>query len=209
MFRSITIALFCALSLTGCQGSGVNNTAGKAVVDIDPATRGPVAGVGIEGQDVISMTDQMMRDMLTTPELGSASQPPQVIIDSQFFENESSQPINKNAITDRLRISLNRAAHGRMIFVGRHYAGMVSQERDLKRQGVTDVGTLGLTQAQAGADYRLGGRIASLDSRNSATGMIQRYNQITFEMVDLERGTIVWSGIYEFSRAGQDDVVYR
>ena len=96
-----------------------------------------------------------------------------------------------------------------MVFVGRHYAGMVAQERDLKRQGVVDQATTGLTQAQAGGDYRLGGRISSVDSRNPSNGMVQRYNQIVFEMVDLERGTIVWSGIYEFARAAQDDIVYR
>jgi hypothetical protein len=39
--------------------------------------------------------------------------------------------------------------------------------------------------------------------------MIQRYNQITFEMIDLERGTVAWSGIYEFARAAADDVIYR
>ncbi len=96
-----------------------------------------------------------------------------------------------------------------MVFVGRQFAGMVAAERDLKRSGTVDVATTGLTQAQAGADYRLGGRITSLDSRDAKTGMQQRYTQITFEMVDQERGTIVWSGIYEFQRAAADDVVYR
>jgi hypothetical protein len=86
---------------------------------------------------------------------------------------------------------------------------MVQQERDLKRQGVTDVGTTGMASSVAGADYRLTGEIASLDSRDTRTGLIQRYNQITFEMVDLESGEIVWSGQYEFERAAADDVMYR
>jgi hypothetical protein len=187
----------------------VENAAGTATIELDPQTRGPVAGVGIEGQDIVSMTDQMMRDMLSSPALVSAATPPQVIIDSEFFYNESSQALNKNAITDRLRVELNRAARGRLLFVGRHHAGMVAQERDLKRQGVVDIATTGLTEAQAGGDYRLGGRIVSIDQRNTRSGMIQRYNQISFEMIDLERGTIIWSGLYEFARAGQDDIVYR
>jgi PBP1b-binding outer membrane lipoprotein LpoB len=168
-----------------------------------------VAGVGIEGQDIVSMTDRMMRDMMSNPTLAAAQRPPQIIVDGEFFENESAQRLNKNAITDRLRVGLNRNAQGRMVFVGRHYAGMVAQERDLKRQGVVDQATTGLTKAQAGGDYRLGGRISSVDSRNPSNGMVQRYNQIIFEIVDLERGTIVWSGIYEFARAAQDDIVYR
>lgn len=195
-------------SLAGCAG-GVNNTPAMATIDIDPSVRGPVAGVGIEGQDIISMTDRMMRDMLQSPTLANASRPPQIIIDSEFFINESAQRLNKNAITDRLRVGLNNASQGRMVFVGRNYAGMVAQERDLKRSGTVDVGTTGLTQAQAGGDYRLGGRIVSVDQRNPKTGAIQRYNQVTFEMVDLERGTIVWSGLYEFARAAADDIIYR
>ena len=204
--KALAVTAVAAL-LAGCQTS--QNASGMRVVELDPSTRGPVAGVGIEGQDIVSMTDRMMRDMMTNPMLANAARPPQIIVDGEFFENESSQRINKNAITDRLRVNLNRAANGRMTFVGRHYAGMVAQERDLKRQGITDVGTRGLTKAQAGGDYRLGGRISSLDSRNPSNGMVQRYNQIVFEMVDLERGTIIWSGMYEFARAAQDDIIYR
>jgi len=204
----VSIWVFAAaLGLAAC--SSTNNTPGSPTVELDPATRGPVAGVGIEGQDIIGMTDRMARDMLTSPVLARRDTPPQIIIDSEYFENESAQRLNKNAITDRLRIGLNRAAQGRMIFVSRERAGMVAKERELKRQGVVDRGTTGLTQAQAGADYRLSGRITSLDSRDPRSGMIQRYNQITFEMIDLERGTVAWSGIYEFARAAADDVIYR
>jgi hypothetical protein len=50
--------------------------------------------------------------------------------------------------------------------------------------------------------------MATLDSRDGS-GMIQRYTQITFEMIDLETGEIVWTGLYEMGRAAADDVVYR
>ncbi|MBX9633968.1 MAG: penicillin-binding protein activator LpoB, partial [Magnetospirillum sp.] len=116
---------------------------------------------------------------------------------------------NRNTITDRLRVGLQRASQGRMQFVGRHYANMVQSERNLKRQGVVDKGKNPTAQAQKGGDYRLGGRITSLDARDAKSGMTQRYTQIIFEMADLESGEIVWSGIYEFSKAATDDVIYR
>ncbi|MEO5693424.1 MAG: hypothetical protein ABIQ72_09895 [Usitatibacter sp.] len=199
------LTILAAVFLSACATSG----GAQAPIDIDPSVRGPVAGVGIEGQDIISMTDRMMRDMLGSPELTRRPVTPRVIIDAEYFQNDSSQIINKNAITDRLRVNLNRASQGRMSFVGRQYAGMVAKERELKRQGVTDAGTTGLTRAQAGADFRLGGRIASVDSRNPKTGLQQRYTQITFSMVDLESGMLIWEGIYEFSRASADDIIYR
>lgn len=155
------------------------------------------------------MTDRMVRDMLSSPLLAGQANPPQVIIDSKYFRNESSQRINKNAITDRLRVQLNRASKGRMIFVGRNYSDMVANERDLKRSGMVDTGTTGMTRAQAGGDYRLGGRIVTTDARSKTTGAIERFTQITFEMIDLERGVIVWSGIYDFTRVASDNVVYR
>ncbi|OAN53700.1 penicillin-binding protein activator LpoB [Paramagnetospirillum marisnigri] len=201
------VVLATAATLSACQR--VDNTPGSPTVYVDPATSGPVKGVGIESQDIVSMTDQMMRDMLSQPRLANAATPPSIIIDSEYFHNESSSRLNKNSITDRLRVGLNRAAAGRMQFVGRHYADMVAKERDLKRQGTVDRATLPATQAQKGGDYRLGGRITSLDSRDPKTGMMQRYNQIVFEMVDLETAEIVWSGIYEFAKAAQDDIIYR
>lgn len=213
-FRSLSgacLAVVLSLGLAACQttGAGVENAAGKKTTYQDSSKTGPVSGVGIEGQDIIAMSDQMMRDMLLTPQLGNAAVPPRVIIDAKHFTNESSQRINKNLIADRLRVGLARAAAGRMQFVGREYADVVEQERQLKRDGKVDVATAGLARAQAGSDYRLVGRIASLDSRDGSSGLQQRYTQITFEMIDLESGLLVWTNIYDFTKAAADSVVYR
>jgi penicillin-binding protein activator len=203
------ICICLSSSLAGCITAGVKNPAGVATIQVDPSVAGPVAGMGIEGHDIVSMTDQMMRDMLSNPALTGRPKPPRVVIDSQYFKNEGSQAINRDMITDRLRVNLNRASQGRLTFVTRVNLTMVSGERDFKRQGVTDVGTTGMTKAMIGADYRLTGVISTLDSRSPKTGMMQRYNQVSFEMVDLESGEIVWSGLYEFARAAADDVIYR
>jgi PBP1b-binding outer membrane lipoprotein LpoB len=187
----------------------LQNATGVSSMEVDSSRKGPVSGVGVEGQDIVAMTDQMMRDMLAEAIFADTGKRPRIIIDSAYFVNESSQAINRNIITQRLMVNLNRAARARMQFVNRQNTAMVEQERQLKRSGTTDVGTTGLTKAQLGADYRLSGKINSLDSRNVKTGMVQRYTQISFEMTDLESGEIVWAGIYEFSRAAADDVIYR
>jgi PBP1b-binding outer membrane lipoprotein LpoB len=208
--HSAALLLALATGLAGCQTNPpLQNATGVSSMEVDSSRKGPVSGVGVEGQDIVAMTDQMMRDMLAEPIFAETGKRPRVIIDSAFFVNESSQAINRNIITQRLMVNLNRAARARMQFVNRQNTAMVEQERQLKRTGTTDVGTTGLTKAQLGADYRLSGKINSLDSRNVKTGMVQRYTQISFEMTDLESGEIVWSGIYEFSRAGADDVIYR
>lgn len=209
-FKPGAVLLALVSTLAGCQTNPpLQNATGVSSMEVDSSRKGPVSGVGVEGQDIVAMTDQMMRDMLAEQIFASTGKRPRVIIDSAYFVNESSQAINRNIITQRLMVNLNRAARDRMRFVNRQNTAMVEQERALKRSGTTDVGTVGLTRAQMGADYRLSGKINSLDSRNTTTGMVQRYTQISFEMTDLESGEIVWTGIYEFSRAAADDVIYR
>lgn len=197
--------------LTACSSlPTVDNTAGKQSMYVDTQSSAPKsAGLGIESQDIVAATDEMMRDMLSNQILAGQAKPPRVIVDAQYFVNESTSRINMNSITDRLRVNLNRAANGRMVFVGRQNVAMIEAERALKREGKVDGGTIRSTKATAGADYRLAGRITSLDSMSTRTGAASRYTQITFEMLDLELGTIVWSGIYEFKKAGQDDITYR
>lgn len=210
--KNIASVLFIAVLLTasGCTyTTRVNNSAGRATVYEDTTTVGAVAGIGMESQDITSMTDQMVRDMLSNPMLAGRNPAPRVIIDAEYFRNESSSRLNKNMITDRLRIDLNRAANGRMLFVGRHFSDMVAKERDLKRQGMVTEGTIGTARAQAGADFRMGGRITTLDAVRASSGMASRFHQIVFEMVDLETGIIIWSGMYEFKKSAQDDIVYR
>lgn len=208
-FKNV-LMLSLATALVGCSGMHIDNSAGRATVYEDVSTVSKaVSGTGIESQDIVSVTDKMVRDMMSSGSLMNRSQAARVIIDSEYFVNESSSTINKNMLTDRLRISLNRASKGRLVFVGRHYADMVSKERELKRSGIVDSGTIRRTQATAGADFRLGGRISSLDAMSTYSQTKSRYTQITFELIDLEYGTIVWSDIYEFKKSSRDDVVYR
>lgn len=206
-----TIPLLLALLIaSGCATSGPDPFSGTPVVYSDPGTvnsRGPL-GVGLESQDVVSITDRMMRDMLAYFPGATAENPRRVIIDAEYFRNEGSSRVNKNSITDRLRVELNRSSEGRLIFVGRHYADMVTEERTAKREGRVDKGSTQLELAPAGADYRLGGRITTLDALDPQSGLATRYHQITFEMVDLEKGIIVWSNLYEFRKTAQDDIVY-
>lgn len=207
------IQTFCIAALStvvvGCASHQVENVAGQSSVYEDPSSTGKVQGVGIQSQDVVAMTDKMVRDMLSNRILAARETAPRVIVDNEYMKNESSSIINTNMLTDRLRVQLNRAANGRMVFVGRQYSDMVEKERELKRDGAVDGGTIRKTQATAGADYRLAGRVSSQDAIDRDSQMKSRYHQIVFEMVDLELGTIVWSNMYEMKKASQDSVLYR
>ncbi len=208
-FPGVVAVCALALAAAACTPStGVVNAPGTPTAYQDVESPGLVRGTGIESQDIQSMVDKMVRHMLANPHLGRADTAPRVIVDATYFENQSSQRLNKNILVDQLATSLQIAANGRILFVGREYADMVEKERELKREGVTDTGTTGLTRAVAGVDYRLAGRISSLDAR-TADGVMERYMNIVFRMIDLESGIVVWTNQYGFKKAGQDDVIYR
>lgn len=206
--KTVLCAVLGVGLLSACAPT-VNNAPGRATVYEDVGTTGSVAGVGVESQDIASMTDTMVRDMLATPVLAGRSTAPYVIIDDAYFTNESSSIINKRLITERLMINLNRASQGRMVFVERAAANMVESERLLKRDGAVAQATLGNASKIAGADFRLTGRIMSLDNIDPRSGRQSRYHAITFKMVDLETGISVWTNMYEFKKSSQDDIVYR
>ncbi len=211
MNKTIIFAL-PVLLLAGCSTTHttrVDRGGGRPTAYEDPSSPGRVVGTGIEAQDIVSATDQIMRDMLASATIVGRGGIPRVVIDAQYFRNESSQIINKNLLTDRLRTELMRAANGRMTFLAREAADMTEEERALEKDGVVTGGTQGQTKPALGYDYRLGGRIASLDAVDARTGRKSRYFQITFELVERGTGAIVWSGAYEFRKTAQDDILYR
>jgi len=206
---NLCVALFSlAIFSFGCA-TAPKHAGGTAAHYVDPGRQSEVSGVGIESQDIINMTDKMMHDILATPIFSQPKTTPKVIIDSEYFKNESSTRINKNMITDRLRTGLNQAARGKMIFVGREYMNMVLKELQLKQLGVINEGESASEPKAYGGDFRLGGRISTLDSVDPKTGSFARYHQILFEMIDLNSGEIVWSGSYNFKKVGQEDIIYR
>ncbi|HUV50091.1 MAG TPA: penicillin-binding protein activator LpoB [Anaerolineae bacterium] len=203
------VALFSlAIFFSGCA-TAPRHAGGTAAHYVDPGQQSEVSGVGIESQDIINMTDKMMSDILATPLFFQTKTHPKVIIDAEYFKNESSTRINKNMITDRLRTELNRAARGKMIFIGREYLNMMLKELQLKQLGVINEGESTSEPKAYGGDFRLGGRISTMDSVDPKTGSFARYHQILFEMIDLNTSEIVWSGSYNFKKVGQEDIIYR
>ncbi len=205
-FGCLLFILF--LSLVSCATQADRNS-GKATRYVDPGKQSDLSGIGIESQDIIRVTDKMIHDILANPKFSQPAEPPKVVIDAKYFKNEGASRINKNLITDRLRTELNRAAHGKMQFISREHLKMLINELELKQSGIIDEGKSDSRSKISPADYRLGGRIATLDSINPQNGSFSRYHQILFEMIDLDTGRISWSGLYNFKKTAQEDIIYR
>lgn len=214
MNASVKHALLACAAGAGVLAAGPadarSKKSGTQATELDPGGRGAISGIGIESRDIDAMADQVVRELMSRPDFIASSQPPRIVVDSAAFYNDSSQRIDRNMITDALRASLNRAAAGRLRFISRESMTFIMQERELKRTGVADVATRGTTDGVAGLDFRLVGRMTSLDNRDGRSGLTQRRTQIVFELVDMETGEIPWTGQpYVILRASGDDVVYR
>jgi PBP1b-binding outer membrane lipoprotein LpoB len=208
----VLLALFGAAALSACVSapdSRIDNVAGQSSVYQDVSSSSKLQGVGIESQDVVAMTEKMMRSMMSNPMITGRSTPPRVLIDSDGFKNESTSVINLNMLTMRLESELTRAANGRMVFVDRQNLEAISKEREIKREGLVDGGTIRKAQATAGVDYRMFGTITSLDTLDRQSQTRERYHQVIFKMVDMELGTTVWSDIFEMKKSAQDNIMYR
>lgn len=199
----------CVLAVPSSAEAG-SRKGGSQAMELDPTGRGAISGIGIESRDVDTIADQVVRELMSRPDLVTAGQPPRVVVDSEAFRNDSSQRIDRNMITDALRASFNRAAAGRIRFISRESMNIIMRERELKRAGIADVGTRGLTDGVAGLDFQMIGKMTSLDNRDNRSGLQQRRTQVVFELVDMESGEIPWtSQPYIILRASGDDVVYR
>ena len=208
--KQVILVLPVILLACGCESQvRIKGSRGAPTVMEDPKTRGVIAGVGIESQDIVAMADLMVRDILRTKEIVNYPQVPRIVIDSANLRNESSSIINKSLFTDILRGELVRAAAGRLEFLAREHAGMTEQEWMLEEAGVVSQGTQGETKQAYGYDYRLGGRIASLDMADPESGFVSRYHQMTFELVERGSGVIRWSMVHKIKKSAQDDITQR
>lgn len=184
----------------------VNEPSDRPTRYVPVGTPTPKSGsIGIESQDIVSMTDQMVRDMLASNVLVQSEEPAVVILDAEYFVNDSSQRINKRLIVDRLRTELFRAAAGRVKFIARHADKMVRDEQAKRKEGAV-AGEI--DRMLPTADYRLTGRFQNL-ADGSEHGDRLNYVQVVFEMVDMNSSELVWSGIYEFKKSSREAIMYQ
>jgi penicillin-binding protein activator len=210
MHLRLALAVTAAVITLSSPTMAKDKKTGTQATELDPNSRGAISGIGIESRDIDAMADMVLRDLMLRSDIVGREKPPRIVLNSEEFRNQSSQRIDRDMLTDMLRVSLSRAAQGRIRFLNREAMAIVMRERELKRTGVADTGTAGMTQGVAGGDYQLFGRMTSLDTRDGKTGIVQRRTQVIFELLDLETAEIIYtSEPYVILRAGADDVVYR
>ncbi len=189
----------------GCASEGVRNPSGVPVTEMTPDERGFVAGLGMESQDLVTVTDRMAREILGIPEIAQATRIPRVIL--QPVRNETRFPINKEIFLARIRGRLNTQARNKVRFLARDSMPTLERELELKRTGqVAAQGESDEVQFRT-ADFVLTGTLQGLSTRTSQ-GMSD-YILYSFQLIDARTSDIVYEGQAEMKKQGLEDAVYR
>lgn len=198
-------AVTAVLLLASCASQGVRNPSGTGVTEMQADEKGFVGGTGIESQDLVAVTDKMVRSILQVPSIQQAGQPPIVVLDPVV--NETRFPINKDMFLTRIRVQLNSKASGRVQFVARDRMTTLEQERAMKQSGQVTSSSDPNRVEFKGGDYFLTGKLQGLTTRT--TQGTSDYILYSFQLIDARTSVIVWEDMAEIKKQGLEDAAYR
>ena len=201
LFLPLTLAALVA----GCASSGVKNPSGIGVTRMNADEQGFVAGTGVESQDLVAVTDKMVRSILAIPQIAQAATPPIIVLDS--VDNHTRFPINKDLFNTRLRSELIKKSGGKVQFLARERMAALEKERNLKREGAVTANSDPKLQEFKGTDYFLTGTLGGISTRTKAG--TSDYILYEFQLIDARTSTIVWGDNAEIKKQGLEDAAYR
>jgi len=199
------VFLSAAALLSGCASSGVKNPNGRLPSMLNPDERGPVAGTGIESQDIVAVTDKMARGILGVPEVANAATPPRVVL--LPVENNTRFPINKAIFLDEIVARLSEKAAGKVRFLARERMADLERERTLKQTGQVTSSTDPNVNQFKGADFFLTGKLDGVTTRTSAG--TSDYILYTFTLINANTSEQIWTGSDRIKKSGLEDASYR
>ena len=205
--KHITI-LFVGTALAamlGCSNTNVNSRHGPSVTELRPGERGFVTGLGIESQDLVTISEKMARGILGAEPIANAEGKPVVVLEP--INNDTRFPIDKDIFLTRIRVALSKNAVGKISFVAREHMDKLEKERDLKISGQITGGEKITGNKFKGADFILTGTFKAISSRGAAGA--SDYVLYTFQLIDPDTSDIVWEDFHEIKKQGKDDVTYR
>ena len=170
-----------------------------AVREISGSESTSFSGLGIESHNIEQITLKMVSNLLESDFYKQSKKPPVIILEGEYFINESSQIINTNLLADKMRVSLLRKTKGKIRFVTRANLKILIKEAETSGKDIDLIE----------ADYRIVARISSISKVSNKTGVKSNYFQFAMELLDLSSGSLAWANIYDFKKIGADDSIYR
>jgi len=139
-------------------------------------------GGGLQGKDVISASDQMAQDLLSSPDINA--QHTQLLIVVDHVDNRTqSQRFDMDIFLARLKTNLNKYGKGRVQLIENRDKLHQLQSRELEQGSAAAAGIQ--------PDYALYATISELPNRDTS------YFYLEFSMTNLHTRQLVWTNGYE------------
>ena len=199
------IALIATALLGTLACTNINSPNGPSVTELRPGERGFVAGLGVESQDLVTISEKMARGILGAEPIANAKGKPVVVLEP--INNGTRFPIDKDIFLTRIRVALSGNAQGKIQFVAREHIEKLEAERDRKLAGQVTGGEKIKGNQFKGADFILTGSFKAISSRGNAGA--SDYILYTFQLINPDNSDIVWEGFHEIKKQGKDDITYR
>jgi len=161
-----------------------------------------LGGTGIDSEDVRTASRKMAISILEVPEIMKAQGVPRIAL--LPVKNSTRFIINKDILTQKIRIELNKNAAGKVRFLARDRMDDILKERQGKREGLT---TSTKEADLLGVDFFLTGELTGISK--GADGRRSDYVLMSFQLIDSETSDIIWEDSYEFKKVGTAGVVYQ
>ncbi len=206
MKHTITLCMSAVLWLAaGCGSTNVNSPHAGGVTEMRPGERGFVRGLGIESQDLVTISDKMARGILGADPIANAEGKPVVVLEP--ISNDTRFPIDNDIFLMLIRDKLLEHAASKITFVAREHMDKLEKERDLKISGQVTGGEKITGNQFRGGDFILTGTFKGISSRGNAGA--SDYILYSFQLIDPHTSEIVWGGNHQIKKQGNDDVTYR
>ena len=203
--KQSSIALIAAALLGTLACTNINSPNGPSVTELRPDERGFVAGLGVESQDLVTISEKMARGILGADPIATAKGKPVVVLEP--IDNDTRFPIDKEIFLTLIRDKLLEHAANKISFVAREHIEKLEAERDRKLAGQVPGGEKIKGNKFKGADFILTGTFKGISSRGTAGA--SDYVLYSFQLIDPESSEILWGGNHQIKKQGKDDVTYR
>jgi hypothetical protein len=161
-----------------------------------------LGGTGVDAEDVRVVGRKMAISILEVPEIMKAQGMPRIAL--LPVKNSTRFIINKDILTTKIRIELNKNATGKVRFLARDRMEDILAERKAKREGLVTSSSEGELK---GVDFYLTGEMTGISK--GSEGNRSDYVLMSFQLIDPETSDIIWEDSYEFKKVGSAGVVYQ
>jgi len=187
---TLPLSLLTALLLTACGGARYVETEG-------PGTIVTVGEINI--QDWIQAGDALVQDLLDSNAFDRVENPPAVLAISQIVNN-TTQQVDTNLLTRRIRIALNRS--GRALTTTTTGLGGSAEDPLARDQAEFDRFTNATeTPAPARPQFSLSGRLIEERARAGRTRQASFVFQLA--LTEIQSGLAVWEGEEIITKQGR------